>query len=80
MVGKCSVWVAVARRQLWFKDLVEARLGDVIDLDAIVRTSDPTVLRSIIKLTDRIERHYARMQRHADRASNQGRGWRSSAD
>jgi hypothetical protein len=72
MVQKWSVWVAIARRQLWFNDLVEARLSDVcIDDDAIVHTSDPTVLRSIIKLTDRIERHHARMRRHADRASDQ---------
>ena len=63
---KWSVWVAIARRQLWFKDLVETRLSDVgIDDDAIVRTNDPTVLRSIITLTNRIERHYARMERHA---------------
>jgi hypothetical protein len=62
-----STWQAIAQRHLRYRKYLEERLKEWPE-DRVNACKDMTVLESIIELTDRVERHQARMDRHAERA------------
>jgi len=62
-----NTWEAIARRQLWYRRLLERR-ASVWNEERISVCADFATLKMVVGLADRLERHEARMQRHMDHA------------
>lgn len=56
-------WEAVARRHVWFRDVLRARMAPWTE-DAINACTDMEALKGLVNLAERIERHEERMSRH----------------
>jgi hypothetical protein len=62
-----STWESMAKRHVWYRDVVlVAKMKEWPD-QRIDECSDPMVLQRVIKLAARVERHQLRMDRHMQR-------------
>ena len=60
-----KTWWAIARRQMRYKHLLTERLA-AWSPERIDACADPGELAAVIALSERIEKHQARMDRHND--------------
>jgi len=61
-----NTWQAIAERHLRYRKHLEKLLEQWPE-DRVNACKDMTVLESIIELTDRVDRHQRRMDRHGER-------------
>lgn len=64
---KWDTWEAIAKRQVRYRDALTARLAQWSE-DKIEACTDMETLGYIVCLSERMERHQLRMNRHMDRA------------
>jgi hypothetical protein len=61
-----QTWWGIARRQMAYKELLTERIAEWTE-ERIAECTDTRILEGVVKLTDRVERHKARMGRHEKR-------------
>ena len=62
-----STWEAIAKRHVWYRDIVLAAKLHEWPVERIEECSDPSILQRVIALAERVERHEQRMDRHMQR-------------
>jgi hypothetical protein len=63
-----NTWEAMAKRQVWYRDVVLAAKLKEWPTERIDSYTDSGALQRVIELTERVERHQLRMDRHIRRA------------
>ena len=64
---KFSTWEAIAKRHVPYRDLLIEKMAEWPEA-RIVACHDMRTLQSVVKLSERVERHHVRMARHLERA------------
>jgi hypothetical protein len=62
-----NTWEAIAKRHVWYRDVVLTAKMAKWPAQRIDSCTDPTVLQRVIELAERAERHQLRMDRHMRR-------------
>lgn len=63
---KFDTWQAIAKRHVWYRDLLKLRMAEWDD-DRIAECTDSETLEAVIDLAERAEKHQVRMERHLSR-------------
>ena len=61
-----STWEAIARRHFWYRELLHEWMKEWPE-ERVYACTDMRILLAVIKLTERVERHRDRTDRHMER-------------
>ena len=67
---KFSTWEVIAKRHVWYRALLVERMAEWPET-RVDACTDLQRLQYVLKLSERVERHQARMDRHINRAMDQ---------